>query len=63
MRQFRGRKVADLLAGFVSLLAGMFLLAERPLFSVLVMLGGMAFLLGSTARLCKAQVTRSDFVK
>ena len=63
MRQFRARVVAELLAGFVSLLVGMFLLAELPLFGVLLILGGMAFLLGSTARLCKAQMTRSDFVK
>ena len=48
------RELAELLAGFVSLLAGMFLLGERPLLDVLMMLGGMAFLLRSTARLCKA---------
>ena len=48
------REYAQLLGGFVSLLAGMFLLAERPLLGALVMLGSMAFLLRSTARLCKA---------
>lgn len=48
------RECAGLLVGFVSLLAGMFLLGERPLLGVLVMLGSMAFLLRSTARLCKA---------
>ncbi len=45
---------AQLLGGFVSLLAGMFLLGERPLLGALVMLGSMAFPLRSTARLCKA---------
>jgi hypothetical protein len=52
-----------LLAGFVSLMAGMFQLAEHPLLGVLMMLGSMACLLCSTARLCKAQVTRSEFRK
>jgi hypothetical protein len=52
MSQVRER--ARLLGGFVSLLAGMFLLGERPLLGALVMLGSMAFLLRSTARLCKA---------
>jgi hypothetical protein len=52
-----------LLAGFVSLMAGMFQLAEHPLLGVLMMLGSMAGLLCSTARLCKAQVTRSEFRK
>jgi hypothetical protein len=48
------REWAELLAVFVSLLAGMLLLGERPLLGVLVMLGGMAFLLRSTVKLCKA---------
>lgn len=61
-RESRARALAELLAGFVSLLAGMFLLRERPLVGVLAMLGGMAFLLRSTARLCKEQVTGTDFV-
>jgi hypothetical protein len=63
MAQFRTRGLAELLAGFVSLLAGMFLLGEYPLFGVLAILGSMAFLLRSTAKLCKQQVTRTDFVK
>ena len=63
MAQFRTRELAELLAGFVSLLAGMFLLGEYPLFGVLAILGSMAFLLHSTAKLCKQQVTRTDFVK
>lgn len=52
-----------LLAGFVSLMAGMFQLAEHPLLGVLMTLGSMACLLSSTARLCKAQVRRSEFRK
>jgi hypothetical protein len=54
MSQFRVRDLAELLAGFVSLLAGMFFLEDSPLLGVLVVLGGMAFLLRSTTRLCKA---------
>jgi hypothetical protein len=63
MRLFRTRVLAELFAGFVSLLAGMFLLGEHPLFGVLAMLGGMALLLRSTAKLCKEQVIGTDFVK
>ena len=59
MRPLRVRVV--LLAGFVSLIAGMLQLAEHPLVGVLMMLGSMACLLCSTARLCKAQVRRSEF--
>ncbi len=54
MRQFRVPELAGLFAGFVSLVAGMFLLEEQPLLGVLVILGGMAFVLRSTARFCKA---------
>ena len=43
-----------LLIGFANLMAGMFQLVEHPLLGVLMMLGSMACLLGSTARLCKA---------
>jgi len=61
MRALRVR--VALLAGFVSLIAGMFQLAGHPLLGVLMMLGSMACLFCSTARLCKAQVTRSEFRK
>jgi len=61
MRPFRIRVV--LLAGFVSLIAGMFQLADHPLLGVLMMLASMAGLLDSTDRLCKAQVTSSEFRK
>ena len=61
MRALRVR--VALLAGFVSLMAGMFQLAEHPLLGVLMMLGSMACLLCSTARLCKVRVTRSEFRK
>jgi len=61
MRPFRIRVV--LLAGFVSLIAGMFQLAEHPLLGVLMMLASMAGLLDSTDRLCKAQMTSSEFRK
>ena len=54
MRQFPVRELAELFAGFASLVAGMFLLEEQPLWGVLVILGGMAFALRSTARFCKA---------
>jgi len=61
MRALRVR--VALPAGFVSLMAGMFQLAEHPLLGVLMMLGSMAYLLCSTARLCNAQVKRSEFRK
>ena len=54
MRQVPVRELAGLFAGCASLVAGMFLLEEQPLWGVLIILGGMAFVLRSTARFCKA---------
>ena len=55
---------AQLLGGFVSLLAGMFLLGERPLLGALVMLGSMAWLSFSVPRPDFArQMMKTDFVK
>ena len=48
MRALRVR--VALLASFLSLMAGMFQLAEHPLLGVLMMLGSMACLLCSTAK-------------
>ena len=45
-------EVFKLIVGTGGLLWGLFLLDRNPLFGVLGMLGGMAVLLGSLARLC-----------
>jgi hypothetical protein len=45
-------EVFGLMVGIGALLWGLFLLDRKPLFGVLGMLGGMAVLLGSLAKLC-----------
>ena len=52
--------VIGLIAGAGSLLAGLFLLDSEPLFGALGMLGAMALLMGSVARLC-GESSRSEF--
>lgn len=52
MTESRPVQVLGLMAGSGGLLRGLFLLGTKPLFGVLGMLGGMAVLLGSLAKLC-----------
>ena len=54
-------RVLGLVAGSGGLLAGLFLLDREPLFGVLGILGAMALLLGSLAKLCKV-AERNEFV-
>jgi hypothetical protein len=61
MKTLRPLQALGLLAGFGGLLAGLFLLDRNPLFGVLGMLGAMALLLGSLAKLCKV-AERNEFV-
>jgi hypothetical protein len=49
--------------GLAGLLAGLFALGANPLPGVVIVLGGMAFLLNSTAKLCAVQVKRNDSVR
>src|SRR5690242_13158919 len=48
----RSLQALGLPAGFVALVRGLILLDREPLFAVLAMLGGMALLLESLAKLC-----------
>jgi hypothetical protein len=57
MKMPRPLQALGLPAGFVGLLAGLFLLNREPLFGVLGALGAMALLLGSLARLCEISST------
>ena len=52
-KEYRTLQVLGLMAGSGGLLVGLFLLDREPLFGVLGMLGAMALLLGSLAKLCK----------
>lgn len=54
-------QVLGLLVGSGGLLGGLLLLDREPLFGVLGMLGAMALLLESLAKLCKA-AERNEFV-
>ena len=54
-------QVLGLVAGSGGLLVGLFLLDREPLFGVLGILGAMALLLGSLAKLCKV-AERNEFV-
>ncbi len=58
MSDSRPAQVVGVMTGFGGLLAGLFLLDREPLFGVLEMLGAMALLLGSLARLCN--VSRAE---
>jgi hypothetical protein len=50
-------QVLGLMAGSGGLLAGLLLLDREPMFGVLGMLGAMALLLGSLAKLCNGSRT------
>ncbi len=52
MKEFRLVQVFGLMAGSGALLASLFLLDREPLLGVLGMLGAMALMLGSLAKLC-----------
>ena len=57
MKELRPVEVFGLIAGSGGLLVGLFLLDREPLFGVLAMLGAMALLLGSLAKLFDASRT------
>lgn len=57
MTESRPMQVLGLMAGSGGLLAGLFHLDREPLIAVLGMLGAMALLLGSLARLCNGSRT------
>ena len=52
MRELRLLQACGVIAGSGGLLAGLFHLDREPLFAVLGMLGAMALVLGSLAKLC-----------
>lgn len=54
-RRFHSRETVELFAAMVVLVAGMFLLEDRPVIGVLAALGGMALLLRTTAKICKRE--------